>query len=265
MSYETMDFVKHDEIAVLTLNRPEKLNAISPAMWWELARAMEEVQSDDEIRVLVLTGAGRGFCAGADVAETLALAMSGQAPPRTKEQLKEPVGIAGLRLAKLKKPTVAAVNGVAAGMGFSLALACDIRIASENARFTNSFVRMGLIPDNGMTYFLSRLVGLAKALELMYTCETISASEAERIGLVNRVVPADDLMKTTIDLAKRIAGAAPIAVEMTKQTAISALNCDLEQLIAIETYAQKVCLETEDFKEGVAAFMEKRPPVFKGI
>lgn len=265
MSYETMEFVKQDGIAVLTLNRPDKLNAISPTMWFELARVMEETQRDDEIRVLVLTGAGRGFCAGADVAETLTLAISGQAPPRTKDQLKEPVGVAGLRLAKLEKPTLAAVNGVAAGMGFSFALACDIRIASENARFTNAFVRMGLIPDNGMTYFLTRLVGLARALELMYTCESISAAEAERIGLVNRVVPAEDLMKTTIDMAKKIAEGAPIAVEMTKQTATRALNCDLEQLISIETFAQKVCLETEDFKEGVAAFIEKRPPVFKGV
>jgi len=265
MSYETMELVKEDRIAVLTLNRPDKLNAVSPQMWWELAMAMEEIQDDDEARVLVLTGKGRGFCAGADVAETLTLAVSGNAPPRTKEQLKEPVGIAGLRLAKVRKPTLAAVNGVAAGMGFSLALACDMRIASENARFTNAFVRMGLIPDNGLTYFLSRQVGLSKALEIMYTCEPIDAREAERIGLVNRVVPAGNLMEVTMGLAKKIVEAAPIAIEMTKQTTIRAINCDLEQLIEIETYAQKVCLETDDFKEGVAAFLERRQPSFKGV
>jgi 2-(1,2-epoxy-1,2-dihydrophenyl)acetyl-CoA isomerase len=265
MSYETMDFVKEDGVGVLTLNRPDKLNAVSPAMWFELTRAMTEAQTDDEIRVLVLTGAGRGFCAGADVAESLTLAISGDAPPRTRSQLKEPVGITGLRLARLWKPTIAAVNGVAAGMGFSFALACDIRIASENARFTNAFVRMGLIPDNGMTYFLSRLIGVARALELMYTCESVDAREAERIGLVNRVVPADDLMKVTMDLAKKIAEGSPMAVELTKQTTMSSFNCSLEQLIEIETFAQKVCLDTEDFKEGVAAFIEKRPPVFKGV
>ena len=265
MNYETMNFVKEEGIGILTLNRPDKLNAVSPAMWWELSRAIAEAQSDDEIRVFVLTGAGRGFCSGADVAETLTLAISGNAPPRTKEQLKEPVGVAGLRIAKLGKPTIAAVNGVAAGMGFSFALACDIRIASENARFTNAFVRMGLIPDNGITYFLSRLVGVARALEIMYTCQPVDAKEAERIGLVNRVVPADDLMNVTIELAKKIAEGAPIAVELTKRTVNNALNCGLDELIELENSAQKVCLDTEDFKEGVAAFIEKRPPVFKGL
>jgi len=265
MSYEAMTFVKEDGVAVMTLNRPEKLNAINPTMWFELARATEEAQNDEEVRVLVLTGTGRGFCAGADVFESLTLALSGEAPPRTREQLKEPVGVAGWRLAKMRKPTIAAVNGVAAGAGFALALACDIRIASETARFTNAFVRMGLVPDNGMTYFLSRLVGPARALEMMYTCETIDAPEAARIGMVNRVVPADDLMTVSLDLARKIAEGAPMAVEMTKFTAARAQHCDLDELIEIETYAQKVCMDTEDFKEGIAAFMEKRPPVFKGL
>lgn len=265
MSYETMNFTIDNGVALLTLNRPDKLNSVSPTMWFELAKVMDEVKSNDDIRVLVLTGAGRGFCAGADVAETLTLAISGDAPPRTREQLKEPFGIAGLRLGQLAKPTIAAVNGVAAGMGFSLALACDIRIASEKAKFTNVFLKMGLIPDNGMTYFLSHLVGMAKALEIMYTCQPIDASEAEKIGLVNRVVPADKLMNETLELANKIAEASPMAAEMTKYVTTKALHCDLEQLITIETYAQKYCMETQDFKEGVAAFIEKRPPKFKGV
>ncbi|TET12869.1 MAG: enoyl-CoA hydratase [Dehalococcoidia bacterium] len=266
MSYETIILDKEEGIATMTLNRPAKLNAVSPAMWWELSRAIEEVRTDSEIRVLILTGTDPGFCAGADIEETLMLAVPGaEVPPRTREQMKEPVGIAGLRFAQLQKPTLAAVNGVAAGMGFSFALACDIRIASEKARFTNVFVRVGLIPDNGLTYFLPRLVGLAKALELMYTGDRVDAREAERIGLVNRVVPHDDLLKVTKDMAKRIAQAAPMALELTKWTTTRALNTDLEQTILLETYAQKVCLETEDFQEGLKAFMEKRPPVFKGV
>jgi len=265
MSYETIILDKEEGIATMTLNRPEKLNAVNPAMWWELSKAIEEVRTDSEIRVLILTGADPGFCSGADVVETLTLAAPGKAPPRTREQMKEPVGIAGLRFAQLQKPTLAAVNGAAAGMGFSFALACDIRIASEKARFTNVFVRTGLIPDNGLTYFLPRLVGLAKALELMYTGERIDAKEAERIGLVNQVVPHDDLLRVTKDMAKRIAQGAPMALELTKWTTTRALNTDLEQLILLETYAQKVCLETEDFQEGLKAFMEKRPPVFKGV
>ena len=265
MGYETIILDKEEGIATMTLNRPEKLNAVSPAMWWELSKAIEEVRTDSEIRVLIVTGADPGFCAGADVVETLTLALPGEAPPRTREQMKEPVGIAGLRFAQLQKPTLAAVNGVAAGMGFSFALACDIRIASEKARFTNVFVRTGLIPDNGLTYFLPRLVGLAKALELMYTGDRIDAKEAERIGLVNQVVPHDDLLRVTKDMAKRIAQGAPMALELTKWATTRALNTDLEQLILLETYAQKVCLETEDFQEGLKAFMEKRPPVFKGV
>ena len=265
MSYETIVIDKEDGIAIMTLNRPEKLNAVSPTMWFELSSAFDEIRSDDDIRVLILTGADPGFCAGADVEETLTLAVPGaEAPPRTKQQLKEPMGVAGLRVAKLEKPTIAAVNGVAAGMGFSLALACDIRIASEKARFTNVFVRMGLIPDNGLTYFLPRLVGLAKALEFMYTGARIDAKEAERLGLVNKVVPHDELIKEAKDMAKKIAEAAPMAIELTKWATNKALTSDIEELIQLETFAQRICLETEDFQEGIRSFMEKRPPVFKG-
>ena len=265
MGYETIDLSKKNGIAILTLNRPDKLNAVNKAMWWDFTGAIADIQKDNGIRVLVLTGAGRGFCAGADIDENLAIPISDTVPQETKKWFADNISVAGLRLARLEKPTVAAVNGVAAGMGFSLALACDIRIASDNARLNNAFVRIGLIPDNGMTYLLSRIIGIGKALEMMYTGKTVSAEEAYSLGLVNQVVPADNLMKITIDLAEKIAEAAPLALKSTKETVWQALNCTLEQQIAIETEVQNNLFKTEDFREGVAAFHEKRPPIFRGL
>ena len=254
-------FEKENGIATLTLNRPDKYNALTTEMVGELRRIFEEMPRDDSVKVLIITGAGRAFCSGADVVRRLA---GGEEPKKMRWELIRPRGSELLPLAKLPKPTIAAINGVVAGVGNSLALACDIRIASDHARFTTAWVKMGLIPDGGATYFLPRILGISNALELMFTGEMINATEAERIGLVSRVVPHDDLMRVVKELAGKIAKGPSVAIELMKMGAYRALNHDLDSQIDFEIYAQGICRNTKDHKEGVEAFMQKREPKFEG-
>jgi len=263
MTYGDMILEKEDGIAILTLNRPEKLNAISMEMREGFAKVVEEVCNDDEIKVLIITGAGRGFCSGADVGGQMARVSEEVKIPRSF--LLEPLGAFLLPIRNLGKPTIAAVNGIAAGIGLSLALLCDIIIASDQARFSAIWVKRALIPDGGATYLLPRIVGTGKALELMFTGDIIDAKEAERLGLVNRVVPHQDLMKEAKELAGKIAKGPPITLELTKRAVYKSLQNDLERQLDFETYAQNICLGTDDHKEGVKAFLEKRDPVFRGI
>lgn len=260
MKYQDLILEKEDGIATLTLNRPDKLNAISMTMREELPKAVDEVRGDDEVRVLIITGAGRGFCSGADVAS-----LTGEKAGQSRRSLLAPLGIWGVSLVELEKPIIAAVNGVAAGAGLSFALLCDIRIAAQSARFTAVWVRRGLIADVGATYFLPRILGVEKALELMYTGDIIDAREAERIGLVSRVVPDDDLMKVTKELATKIVKGPPIAIELMKRAVYRDIVSGLGAKLDFETYAQNICRQSEDHKEGVAAFIEKREAHFKGI
>jgi 2-(1,2-epoxy-1,2-dihydrophenyl)acetyl-CoA isomerase len=265
--YDEIELTKDGRVTVLAFNRPEKLNALTPrAFWYEIPSALEEVAHDDEVRVLIITGRGRGFSSGADVG---ALAEIARDPTQSKAEFKSPeprrpryYSIHLLR--NLPKPTIAAVNGIAAGAGLSFALACDIRIASEDARFSSVFIRRGLVPDHGLTFFLPRLVGTAKALELMYTGDVIDAQQAERIGLVNHVVPAKELMPAVMKLADRIAKNPPIAVALTKRIAYHWLEQDLISHLEYEAYNQRLCRDTQDFKEAVRAFQEKREPEFRG-
>lgn len=261
MQYEDLIFSVQDNVAIVTLDRPDKLNALGPAMRESLKRALDEVAGNDEIRAMVLTGAGRGFCAGADVTGQAAR-LSGEAPQQTRQEMLSPIGMLAPRIRDLDKPTIAAVNGVAAGMGFSVALACDIRIASDKARFTCAFVKRGLVPDTGSSYFLPRLIGTDKACELAFTGDIVDAAEAERMGLVTRVVPHDELMERAVALATRIAKGPPIAITLTKRSIYK--GGDLMQQLEYETYAQNICRATEDHKEGVNSFIEKRAPVFRG-
>jgi len=269
MTYQHIILEKEAGIATLTLNRPETLNAWNIAMGEESYVALDEVRKDDDIRVLIITGADRGFSSGADLS---ALSGVGAGPPGFNEgmvgsTMKGRRGVWDLTAAicKLPKPVIAAVNGVAAGAGFSVALACDIRIASDKARFSQIFVKRGLIPDSGATFFLPRMVGLAKACELVFTGDMIDAAEAERIGLVSRVVPHDELMKVTRELAERIASGPPITIQLAKMALLrGSVATSLEDQVDHENYVQQMCFATEDFIEGVTAFLQKREPVFKG-
>ena len=263
MNQDEILLSKEDAIVILTLNRTDKLNALTIDMVDRLPGIVEDIRMDDSLKVLIITGAGRSFCAGADVGR-MGSGYFSRDRVKTRREVTSPPGYQYLALSQLEKPTIAAINGIAVGAGISIALACDIRIASEQARFTAAWVKRGLIPDAGATYFLPRLLGISKALELMFTGDVVDAAEAERIGLVNRVVPHDDLMTVTRELARKIAEGPSVAIELMKRVAYMGLVQDLETQFNFESYAQRVCTRTEDHKEGIEAFMQKRQPQFKG-
>ncbi len=260
MAVEGLIFTKEEGIATITFNRPEKLNAVTEAMRTEVHRIATELRGDEEVKVLIITGAGEAFSTGADASE-LTADYSGPIPPYV---LKRPLGWWTLPVRYFPKPTIAAIPGIVAGVTFSLALACDFRIASEKARFSMLFVKRGLVPDGGATYYLPRIVGTSKALELMFSGDVIDAKEAERLGLVNRVVPHDELMNATRELATKIAKGPSVAIDLIKRGVYKGVVNDLESQLDFETLAQRICFQTEDFKEGITSFLEKREPKFKG-
>lgn len=255
---------KEGHVAVLTLNRPDKMNAISLNMRVDLPLALQQVQEDDDLRALIITGAGRGFCSGADVAVQAARA-AGEQTPESRKTILQLTGALILGFEKINKPVIAAVNGIAAGVGLTLALVSDIRIASGQARFSAIWVKRGLIADGGATLLLPLIVGLEKALELAFTGDILDAREAERIGLVSKVVPPEDLMPRAQELAQKIAANPPISVELVKRVMLEKVRNQLREALFLESYAQGVCRTTQDQKEAVKAFLEKREPVFKGL
>lgn len=251
-----------DRVAVLTLNRPEARNALTLDMKRALLERIPALGADPEVGCILLTGAGGAFCSGGD---TKMMARDGKppSPEERKRQLRWEHGIPR-SIHRLEKPVVAALPGPAAGAGFSLALACDLRIMAESAFVTTAYVKLGLSGDYGASWFLTRLVGPARAREILFTGERLSAQECERIGLANRVVPDDALEKEAMDLATRIAAGPPIALRYMKDNLNRALTESLESVLEVEAERMVQGATTEDYLEAVRAFQEKRPPVFRG-
>lgn len=250
---------KSDGVMTITLNRPDVLNAFNETMSSEVQDALKDAERDDTARAIVLTGAGRAFCSGQDLRDR-----AGAASFSFVESLRRRYNPIIMKLRTIEKPVLAVVNGVAAGAGCSLALACDLRLAAEGASFIEVFARVGLVPDSGSTYLLPRVVGLGKAFELCYFPEPVSAAEALRIGLVNWVVPAAQLLDRAREIAGRLAQGPTRAYGLIKRALNHNLSSDLEAALDYEALMQEAAGRTADHREGVAAFLEKRNAKFEG-
>ena len=271
MAYETVMYTKEAHIATLTLNRPDVLNALNDTMIEETLTVIDGINRDEDVRALIVTGAGRGFSAGADVEylESSAKAMTQVPFTETgvgRHMRDKPTAFTiSKALRQLGKPVIAAINGVTAGIAISIILACDIRIAADNARFAMAFVKRGLIPDGGASYSLPRLVGYGMACKLIFTGDVIDTQEAIRIGMIEEVVPPEDLMPHAQALGKCIAQNPPLAVRMAKRVLQTGADAqDFETQVNREVYIQNALFATDDFAEGVRSFLEKRPPQFTG-
>jgi 2-(1,2-epoxy-1,2-dihydrophenyl)acetyl-CoA isomerase len=262
MSYEQIDVTEDSGITTITLNRPEKLNSLAGHMRRDLAEALEATGAERSVHVVVITGAGRAFCAGGDVA-----AMADLIERQDAEEFSRLLGAARrvvTAIRQMTKPVIASVNGPAFGAGCNLALACDLRIAATTATFSQSFAKVGLHPDWGGTYFLPRLVTPNKACEMFFLGETMDAAEALRLGVVNKVVQPEELEAETRKLAERLRNAPAIALAAAKQAIYMSQAAELEEMLRFEMEAQMRCFESQDGAEGCKAFLEKRTPKFMG-
>jgi len=267
MDYETIILENRDGVGVLTLNRPDQMNAVNGLMFRELKAGLDEAAADDGIRVLVLTGAGRAFCAAADMKEHRQTRIGVEHPP-TLEEMRQfirahPQAITK-KLRNMEKPTIAMVNGPAVADGVDWALICDMRVGSENTRFMNAFVRMAAFPNTGGTWLYPRFMGMGRAMEFLYTGEWMEAEEAHRLGILNRLVPAGDLEEETMALARKIAEGPAISIKLIKMQTYQGLGMSFDAALEMAADGEAMTLLTEDHQEAVAAFLEKRKPVFKG-
>ncbi len=251
-----------DGIGILTLNRPDKLNAFTSDMLAGLVAALDDFEGRDDVAVAVLTGAGRGFCSGGDIGGMGAGSES--RPHATKERIWREIQAFPKRLARFEKPILAAVNGAAVGGGMDLALACDIRIAGESARFCESYAKIGLLPGGGGAFFLPRIVGKARALEMLWTADFIDAATALEIGLVNHVYPDDRLLGETLGLARRIAAMPPLSIRLIKRTVEQSLKADMDAAFDLVSSHIAIARSGPDHAEAIAAFREKRPGRYQG-
>jgi len=254
---EVVIYTVENGVAWIRLNRPDSMNAINSALRRALAESVKQADRDESVRVVVVTGEGRAFCAGADVRE-----LGGREGAVAEIRQDYEFLLSGLW--SMPKPTIAALNGVAAGVGASLALVCDLRYAAPQASFIEAFVKIGLTVDGGVSWLLPRLLGSGKAFEMFYTGDPLSAAEAERLGLVNRVVEPDQLEATVREVAQRLAAGPAHALSAIKRSVNYAVNSTLEEAMDFEFHLQGVQMQREDFKEGVSAFLEKRQPRFQG-
>jgi enoyl-CoA hydratase/carnithine racemase len=258
VDYEVKDF-----IGTVTLNRPEAMNALTRESYGELERSFRDAHSNPEVRCVVVTGAGRAFCSGDDVKQIMLGEQREATVTRLRDVRPRPTPVAAAVL-ECDKPVIAAVNGAAVGWGMDLTLMCDIRIASEQAKFGELFIKRGLVADLGGLWRLPRVVGPSKAAELLFTGDVIDAHEAERLGLVSRVVPAEELMPVALELAAKIAANPPIAMRYMKEGLRKSLHADMAEMGAYIGSSLAYLFTTEDHREGALSFVERRAPVFKG-
>ena len=266
-THETIVVEKTDSVGKITLNRPNQLNAINDKMGEELHAALRDIEKDDRIRCLIITGAGRAFSAGEDISglkERYRGDSDASKHPSLGDHLRKKYHPIILRMRNMEKPIIAQLNGIAAGSGASIALACDMRIASEEGGLKQAFVGVGLVPDSGSSYFLTRMVGLGRALELIMTGRTVPAREAEQLGLINRVVSKEDLSKTVDETARQLASGPTKTIGMDKRIVARATNVDLAEALEYEALHQDIAGRTNDHLEAVKAFLEKRQPRFTG-
>jgi 2-(1,2-epoxy-1,2-dihydrophenyl)acetyl-CoA isomerase len=257
--YQTLLYDIVGNVLTITLNRPDVFNAFNEQMKQDLNDAFRRAEKDSAVRCIVLRGAGdKAFCSGQDLKEHRGSNRS------LKESLEKSYNPLIRKMRSIEKPVIGMINGVAAGAGLSVALACDMRIMSAKAKLIQVFIRIGLVPDSGSHWFLPQLAGMARAFEYAATGRDITAEEADRVGLVNKVVAPEELEKTTLALATELAKAPTKAIGLIKRTLNKALSTDLDSILDYEAYIQQIASETEDHKEGVSAFLEKRPAEFKG-
>lgn len=263
MSDELILATRDGGVLTLTFNRPSVLNAFNDQMTDTLLAALKAAERDASVRCIVLTGAGRGFSSGQDLGAFLERERS-PAPVSIRDHLRQGYNVLVTQLRTIEKPVIGAINGVAAGVGLSIALACDLRVAADDAILTLGFSKIGLIPDGGASFMLPLLVGLGRAAELAFTSDRVSAQEAHRLGLVNRVAPATNLLPVTQELAAQLANLPTRAIGLTKRAFNHALLPELAGWLDYEAHLQEIAGRTHDHREGVLAFTEKRKPAFRG-